>query len=111
VDGQPRTVSFNAPSGSAQSERDELAVDAKGQRRELTAKMVRWRCHRQKLGASVQEMTQELADNFGYHRRDGVLIAEVDADGPAARADLKAGYLLAGIDGQPTPTCSSARAS
>ena len=63
---------------------------------------------RQKLGASVQEMTQELAEKFGYHRRDGLLIAEVDPDGPAARAELKAGYLLAGIDRQPTPDLLSA---
>ena len=53
-------------------------------------------------------MTQELAENFGYQRRDGLLIAEVDADGPAARADLKSGYLLAGIDGQATPDLLSA---
>jgi S1-C subfamily serine protease len=81
-----------------------LAVQRKGVRRELTAKMVALAdVIRQKLGASAQEMTAELAENFGYNRRDGLLIAEVDADGPAARANLKAGYLLAGIDGQPTP--------
>ena len=86
-----------------------LAVQRNGQRRELTAKLVALAdVIRQKLGASVQEMTPELAENFGYHRRDGLLIAEVDPDGPGARADLKAGYLLAGIDGQPTPDLLSA---
>jgi len=36
------------------------------------------------------------------------MIAEVEPNGPAARAELKAGYLLAGIDGQPTPNLLSA---
>jgi S1-C subfamily serine protease len=86
-----------------------LAVQRKGERREVTAKLVALAdLIRQKLGLSVQEMTPELAGNFGYNRRDGVLIAEVDPDGPAARAELKSGYLLAGIDGQPTPDLLSA---
>ena len=86
-----------------------LAVQRKSERKEVTAKLIALAdVIRQKLGASVQEMTQELAENYGYHRRDGVLIAEVEPNGPAARAELKAGYLLAGIDGQPTPNLLSA---
>ena len=86
-----------------------LAVQRKGERREIRAKLVALaEVIRQKLGAAAQEMTPELAKNFGYNRRDGLLIAEVDPDGPAARVDLKAGYLLAGIDGQPTPDLLSA---
>jgi S1-C subfamily serine protease len=86
-----------------------LAVQRKGERREIRAKLVELaEVVRQKLGLTAQEMTQELAEKFGFHRRDGLLIAEVDADGPAARADLKPGYLLAGIDRQPTPDLLSA---
>jgi len=86
-----------------------LAIQRKGERREIRANMVALaEVVRQKLGVSAQEMSQELAENFGYQRRDGLLIAEVDADGPAARADLKSGYLLAGIDGQATPDLLSA---
>jgi S1-C subfamily serine protease len=86
-----------------------LAVQRKSERKEVTAKLIALaEVIRQKLGASVQEMTQELAENFGYHRRDGVLIAEVEPNGPAARAELKAGYLLVGIDGQSTPNLLSA---
>jgi S1-C subfamily serine protease len=86
-----------------------LAVQRKGARREIRARMVDLaEVVRLKLGMSAQEMTQDLAENFGYNRRDGLLIAEVDPDGPAARADLKPGYLLAGIDRQPTPDLLSA---
>src|SRR5438034_4941706 len=106
VDGKPPKGFIQCTEWIGDSPKREvtLAVQRKGERREMTAKMVALAdVIRQKLGASVQEMTQELAENFGYHRRDGLLIAEVDPDGPAARADLKSGYLLAGIDGQATP--------
>jgi len=111
VDGKPPKGFIQCTEWIGDSPKREvtLAVQRKGERRQMTAKMVALAdVIRQKLGASVQEMTQELAENFGYHRRDGLLIAEVDPDGPAVRADLKAGYLLAGIDGQPTPDLLSA---
>jgi serine protease Do len=111
VDGKPPNGFIQCTEwiGNNPKREVKLGVQRKGERRELTAKMVALAdVIRQKLGASVQEMTQELAENFGFHRRDGLLIAEVDPDGPAARADLKSGYLLAGIDGRPTPDLLSA---
>jgi serine protease Do len=63
---------------------------------------------RQRLGITLQEMTPELARNFRYGIRDGLLIADVESAGPAAEVDLRPGYLLAAIDGQATPNLLSA---
>ena len=111
VDGRPPNSFIQCTEWIGNNAKHEvtLAVLRKGERREVRAKLVELaEVVRQKLGMTAQELTQDLAENFGYQRRDGLLIAEVDADGPAARADLKSGYLLAGIDGQPTPDLLSA---
>jgi serine protease Do len=63
---------------------------------------------RQRLGMTVQELTPELARNFRYGIRDGLLIADVEAEGPAGAVDVRPGYLLAAIDGQATPNLLSA---
>jgi S1-C subfamily serine protease len=57
----------------------------------------------QRLGLSVQELTPELGQRFGFSPRDGLLIADISADGPAAGLDLQPGYLLVAVSGQPTP--------
>jgi serine protease Do len=62
----------------------------------------------QRLGLTVQELTSELARNFRYGVRDGLLVADVEPAGPAAEVDLRPGYLLAAIDGQATPNLLSA---
>jgi S1-C subfamily serine protease len=51
----------------------------------------------------VQELTPELAQRFGYSTRDGLLIADVNPDGPASESELRPGYLLVGMGGQATP--------
>ena len=48
----------------------------------------------QKIGISVQELTPELADQFGYSMGQGVLIAGVKPDSPAAQVGLKPGQLI-----------------
>jgi S1-C subfamily serine protease len=40
--------------------------------------------------------------------RDGLLIADVNPDGPASGADLQPGFLLVAVGGQPTPDLLSA---
>jgi len=81
-----------------------LAVQRNGARRLLTARMVPLAdLIRERLGLSAQQLSRELAENFGYQPRDGLLVAGVDADGPAARAELRPGDLIAGIDGVATP--------
>jgi len=86
-----------------------LTVTREGERRSISARLIPLpELIRQKVGVSVQELTRELADNFGYSQREGLLIGGVDAGGPAARADLQPGYLINGIDGQNTPDLLSA---
>jgi Do/DeqQ family serine protease len=52
------------------------------------------------LGAKLQAVTPEIADTLGLRSPTGALVASVVANGPAARAGLKASDLIASIDGQ-----------
>jgi Do/DeqQ family serine protease len=52
------------------------------------------------LGARLQEVTSEIAESLGLKRPSGVLVANVSADSPAARAGLRTGDLIVAIDGQ-----------
>lgn len=47
-----------------------------------------------KLGMSLQELTPELAERFGYQDSKGVLVTTVEADSLAARAGIKSGDLI-----------------
>jgi S1-C subfamily serine protease len=86
-----------------------LTFTRDGERRSVAARLVPLsELIRQKIGVSAQELTRELADNFGYNPREGLLISGVESNGPAARAELQPGYLIAGIDGQNTPDLLSA---
>jgi serine protease Do len=51
-----------------------------------------------KMGLTLQDLTEELAGQFGYSVDQGVLIADVEPDSPAARAGLKAGHLIEGVN-------------
>ncbi len=53
------------------------------------------------LGVSIQDLTPELAEQFGIERGGGALVAEVIDDTPAAKADLEAGDVIVEIDGEP----------
>jgi S1-C subfamily serine protease len=86
-----------------------LTFTRDGERRSVAARLVPLsELIRQKIGVSAQELTRELADNFGYNPREGLLIGGVESNGPAAHAELQPGYLIAGIDGQNTPDLLSA---
>jgi len=49
-----------------------------------------------------------LARQFGFHRGEGLLIAEVEPGGPAEHGELERGYLITGMDGQTTADLISA---
>jgi Do/DeqQ family serine protease len=52
------------------------------------------------LGASLQNVTPDIAESLGLKRPAGVLVATVTDKSPAARAGLKTGDLIVAIDGQ-----------
>ena len=57
---------------------------------------------RGRLGATIQELTPELADYFGV--KSGVLVASVQKDSAAEKAGLKAGDVITAVDGHSVAT-------
>jgi Do/DeqQ family serine protease len=53
------------------------------------------------LGAKLQAVTPEIADSMSLRRPAGALISSVVANGPAAKAGLKAGDVIISVEGQP----------
>ena len=53
---------------------------------------------RGRLGVRVQDLSEELAGYFGV--KQGVLVAGVEADAPAAKAGVKAGDVITAVNGQ-----------
>jgi serine protease Do len=56
------------------------------------------------LGLTVQALTPELASQFGTESTDGVLIASVEKDSPAARKGLHQGDIVTSVDHQGVTT-------
>ncbi len=52
------------------------------------------------LGASLQNVSKDIADSIGLERPVGALVVNVFKDGPAAEAGLKRGDVVTAIDGQ-----------
>ena len=52
------------------------------------------------LGATLQNVSKDIADNLGLDRPTGALVVEVAERGPAADAGLRRGDVIAAIDGQ-----------
>lgn len=53
---------------------------------------------RARLGLGIEELTPQLADYFGT--KDGVLVASVEPETPAAKAGLKAGDVITSVNGK-----------
>ena len=80
-------IGFAVPSSMARSILEQLTA---------TGKVVRgW------LGVSIQEMTPDLARQFGVGEPKGVLVGEVLDDSPAKRAGLERGDVILEFDGRP----------
>jgi serine protease Do len=54
-----------------------------------------------RLGVTIQDLTQPLADSFGLKRPDGALVASVAPDSAAAAAGLKSGDVITEVNDHP----------
>lgn len=84
-----------------------LTVERGTERRRVTVRMVPEKQFfnaeliRKRLGLSLQELTPELAQSFGFARADGLLIAGVDSGSAAEAAEIRRGMVVTRIDGEP----------
>lgn len=85
--GRGSGIGFAVPSSLARSVADQLLANGVVRRA--------W------LGVGFQELTPELAANFGTQPRHGALISHVDDKGPAATAQLLPGDIVTSVDGTP----------
>ena len=54
-----------------------------------------------RLGVTIQDVNQALAESFGLKRPDGALVASVAPNSAAAAAGLKPGDVITEVDGEP----------
>jgi serine protease Do len=54
-----------------------------------------------RLGVTVQDLDQALAESFGLERPDGALVSSVEPDSAAAKAGIKPGDVITQIDSTP----------
>ncbi len=54
----------------------------------------------EELGLTLQDLTPELAAQFGYSEKQGVLVADVIPDSPAEKAGLASGQLIEEVNKQ-----------
>lgn len=84
-----RDKSIDVVIGEQPTDFGKMAHSSKGQQEYL-----------EQFGLAFQELTPELAEQFGYEGEKGVLIGDVDPDGPAASAGLQAGQLIQEVNKQ-----------
>ncbi len=56
---------------------------------------------RGRIGVTIQEVNQSLADSFGLDKPRGALVSSVDQSGPAARAGIRVGDVILSVNGEP----------
>jgi serine protease Do len=61
---------------------------------------------RGRIGVTIQEVSQGLAQSFGLDKPAGALISSVEKDSPADKAGLESGDVILAINGQPVERSS-----
>jgi serine protease Do len=80
-------LGFAAPSNIVRSVYEQLKTDG--------------RVRRGTIGVLVQSITPVLAEALQLPRDTGAFVADVDAEGPAAKAGLRIGDIVVALDGKP----------
>jgi len=57
-----------------------------------------------KLGFTVGDLTQEMAERFGYDLNEGVIVTQIEPEGLAARFGIRPGTLITGVNRQRVTT-------
>src|SRR5664280_3473930 len=53
------------------------------------------------IGVQIQPVTQDIADSLGLKKAEGALVAEPQANGPAAKAGIESGDVITAVNGEP----------
>ncbi len=64
---------------------------------------------RGRLGIYIQELTKDLAGSFSLDQHEGILVAQVMEDSPAAKAGLQQGDVILKLDGEKITKVASFR--
>src|ERR1700710_3013461 len=52
------------------------------------------------IGLQIQPVTADIADSLGLKKAEGALVAEPQANGPAAKADIESGDVITAVNGE-----------
>jgi serine protease Do len=52
------------------------------------------------IGVQIQPVTQDIADSMSLKKAEGALVAEPQANGPAAKAGIEAGDVITSVNGE-----------
>jgi len=52
------------------------------------------------IGVQIQPVTSEIADSMGLKKTEGALVAEPQANGPAAKAGIESGDVITSVNGE-----------
>ncbi len=78
-----------------------FAIPANLARNEMDQIMKHGKVTRGYMGILPQELTPELAKQFGVPNDHGVAVAQVEPNSPAEKAGLKVGDVITGVNGNP----------
>ena len=52
------------------------------------------------IGVQIQPVTADIADSLGLKKAEGALVAEPQANGPAAKAGIESGDVITAVNGE-----------
>src|SRR5436190_4084398 len=53
------------------------------------------------IGVQIQPVTSDIAESLGLKKAEGALVAEPQANGPAAKAGIESGDVITSVNGEP----------